>query len=142
MGKPPKTAKPAVRRVSPKLRARAAEILARLAEATPEPRTELNYQSPYTLVVAVALSAQATDVSVNKATERLFAVASTPAAMLELGEAGLADTIKSIGLFRTKARNVIALSQFSSTSTAPRFRCIERRCRPCRASAARPRAWC
>lgn len=111
MGKPPKTAKPAVRRVSPKLRARAAEILARLAEATPEPRTELNYQSPYTLVVAVALSAQATDVSVNKATERLFAVASTPAAMLELGEAGLADTIKSIGLFRTKARNVIALSQ-------------------------------
>ncbi|MFX7013357.1 endonuclease III, partial [Acinetobacter baumannii] len=82
-----------------------------LAEASPDPRTELNYVSPYTLVVAVALSAQATDVSVNKATERRFAIASTPAAMLELGEAGLIDHIKSIGLFRNKAKNVIALSQ-------------------------------
>jgi endonuclease-3 len=76
----------------------------------PDPRTELNYVSPYTLVVAVALSAQATDVSVNKATLRLFAVADTPAAMVALGEAGVTDFIKSIGLFRTKAKNVIALS--------------------------------
>ena len=103
--------KVAPRRVSPKLRARAAEIFTRFAEATPEPRTELNYKSPYTLVVAVALSAQATDVSVNKATQRLYAVADTPRAMVELGEAGLTDYIKSIGLYRTKARNVIALSQ-------------------------------
>ena len=103
--------KVAPRRVSSKLRARAAEIFTRFAEATPEPRTELNYKSPYTLVVAVALSAQATDVSVNKATQRLYAVADTPRAMVELGEAGLTDYIKSIGLYRTKARNVIALSQ-------------------------------
>ena len=110
MGKAPKRSKAPTRRVSPKLRARALEIFTRFAEATPAPRTELNYASPYTLVVAVALSAQATDVSVNKATERLFAVADTPGAMLELGEAGLVDYIKSIGLFRTKAKNVIALS--------------------------------
>jgi len=108
---PPKLVrKPAVRRLSPKAKAQVEEIFRRFAETTPEPRTELRYRSPYTLVVAVALSAQATDVSVNKATERLYKVADTPAAMVALGEAGLTDFIKSIGLYRTKARNVVALS--------------------------------
>ncbi|MCS6626238.1 endonuclease III [Roseibacterium beibuensis] len=77
----------------------------------PDPKTELNFSSPYTLVVAVALSAQATDVSVNKATDRLFAVADTPQKMLALGEEGLIPFISSIGLYRGKARNVIALSR-------------------------------
>ncbi len=100
-----------VKRLSPRERARVDEIFRRFAEATPHPRTELNFASSYTLVVAVALSAQATDVSVNKATARLFQEADTPAKMLELGEAGLTDYIKSIGLYRTKAKNVIALSR-------------------------------
>lgn len=91
--------------------ARRAEIFRRFAEAMPAPKAELNWRDPFTLVVAVALSAQATDVSVNKATERLFPVANTPAAMLALGEEGLIPFIASIGLFRTKARNVIALSR-------------------------------
>ena len=86
-------------------------VFERLAAVMPEPKTELNFSSPYTLVVAVALSAQATDVSVNKATDRLFAVADTPAKMLALGEDGLTGYIASIGLFRGKARNVIALSR-------------------------------
>ncbi len=92
-------------------RARIAEIFARFEAAAPDPRTELDYASPYTLLVAVALSAQATDVSVNKATRTLFAVADTPQKMLELGEAALAGHISSIGLFNTKAKNVIALSR-------------------------------
>ena len=86
-------------------------IFERLARIMPEPKTELSFTSPYTLVVAVALSAQATDVAVNKATDRLFAVADTPAKMLELGEAGLVPYIASIGLYRNKAKNVIALSR-------------------------------
>ena len=86
-------------------------IFERLARIMPEPKTELSFSSPYTLVVAVALSAQATDVAVNKATDRLFAVADTPAKMLELGEAGLVPFIASIGLYRNKAKNVIALSR-------------------------------
>lgn len=86
-------------------------IFDRLSTIMPEPRTELTFSDPYTLVVAVALSAQATDVSVNKATDRLFAVASTPAQMLALGEEGLIPFIASIGLYRNKARNVIALSR-------------------------------
>ncbi|HWQ88035.1 MAG TPA: endonuclease III [Brevundimonas sp.] len=86
-------------------------IFGRLSAVMPEPKTELNFSSPFTLVVAVALSAQATDVSVNKATERLFRVADTPAKMLALGEAGLVPLIASIGLYRGKARNVIALSR-------------------------------
>jgi endonuclease III len=92
-------------------KARVAEIFARLAERMPEPKTELEFTDPYTLVVAVALSAQATDKSVNKATEKLFAVADTPQKMLDLGEAGLIPFIQSIGLYRTKARNVIATAQ-------------------------------
>ncbi|MDQ1232168.1 endonuclease III [Sphingomonas sp. SORGH_AS_0879] len=83
----------------------------RLAEANPHPETELEFRNPYTLVVAVALSAQATDVGVNKATRALFAEVDTPEKMLELGEDGLKQHIKTIGLFNTKAKNVIALSR-------------------------------
>ncbi|MDO5630458.1 MAG: endonuclease III [Paracoccus sp. (in: a-proteobacteria)] len=86
-------------------------IFSRLASATPEPQTELEFSNPFTLLVAVALSAQATDAGVNKATRGLFAAADTPAAMLALGEDGIIDHIKTIGLFRQKARNVIALSR-------------------------------
>jgi endonuclease-3 len=91
--------------------ARIAEIFTRFEAKEPDPRTELAFSSPYTLVVAVALSAQATDVSVNKATEKLFAVASTPRAMLDLGLEGVTEHIRTIGLYRNKAKNVIALSQ-------------------------------
>ncbi len=86
-------------------------IFRRLAATMPEPKTELDFTDPFTLVVAVALSAQATDVSVNKATDRLFKVADTPEKMLALGEEGLVPYIASIGLYRGKARNVIALSR-------------------------------
>ncbi len=89
----------------------AAEIFKRLAKSRPDPKTELDYTDPYTLVVAVALSAQATDVSVNKATKELFRVADTPQKMLALGEEGVAQHIKTIGLWRNKAKNVIALSR-------------------------------
>ncbi|MBL8669800.1 MAG: endonuclease III [Alphaproteobacteria bacterium] len=91
--------------------AAAAEIFRRLAAERPDPRSELNYADPFTLLVAVVLSAQATDVSVNKATRTLFRAADTPQKMLALGEARLKDHIKTIGLFNTKARNVIALSR-------------------------------
>lgn len=101
----------AARRVSPAERARILEIFERFESQESDPRTELDYDSPYTLVVAVALSAQATDVAVNKATKKLFAVADTPEAMLALGEDGLKPYISSIGLFNTKAKNVIALSR-------------------------------
>ena len=92
-------------------RAGVLEFYRRLAEADPAPRTELDYRDPYTLLVAVALSAQATDVSVNKATRPLFAEVTTPAQMVALGEARLKDFIRTIGLFNTKAKNVIALSR-------------------------------
>jgi len=87
------------------------EFFRRLAELNPEPETELEYKDPYTLLVAVALSAQATDVSVNLATAKLFKVADTPEKMVALGEDGLKQHIKTIGLFNTKAKNVIALSE-------------------------------
>ena len=83
----------------------------RLAAALPEPKGELEYVNPYTLLVAVVLSAQATDVGVNKATRALFQQVTTPEQMLELGEAGLKAHIKTIGLYNAKAKNVIALSQ-------------------------------
>jgi endonuclease-3 len=83
-------------------------IFARLRAANPAPRTELHYQSPFELLVAVILSAQATDKSVNKATESLFRAANTPAAVLDLGVDGLASYIKSIGLYNSKAKNIIA----------------------------------
>ena len=103
--------KPRKRRLSPDETARIAEIFRRFEVASPDPRTELEYQTPYMLLVAVVLSAQATDKSVNKATERLYAVAPTPQQMLALGEAGLTPFIASIGLFRMKAKNVVALSR-------------------------------
>ena len=87
------------------------EFFRRLAAARPDPTTELQFINPYTLLVAVVLSAQATDAGVNKASERLFAVADTPQKMVALGEARLIDYIKTIGLFRTKAKNVIRLSE-------------------------------
>ena len=87
------------------------EFYRRLAEADPHPRTELDYVNAYTLLVAVALSAQATDAGVNKATRALFAEVDTPAKMVALGEDRLKSHIRTIGLFNTKAKNVIALSQ-------------------------------
>jgi endonuclease-3 len=87
------------------------EFYRRLAEGDPAPETELQWTNPYTLLVAVALSAQATDVGVNKATRLLFEEVDTPAKMLDLGEAGLKAHIKTIGLFNTKAKNVIAAAQ-------------------------------
>lgn len=96
----------------PKLtRAEIAEIYERLCRENPNPRTELNYSNPYTLVVAVALSAQATDVGVNRATRALFEKADTPQAMVNLGEDIVRDHIKTIGLYRNKASNVIKLSR-------------------------------
>jgi endonuclease-3 len=116
MAKPPKTPKPRSKsakpkRLSPAEQARIAEIFARFEAQESDPRTELDYETPFTLVVAVALSAQATDVSVNKATDKLFKVADTPQKMLALGEAGLKPFISSIGLYNMKAKNVIALSR-------------------------------
>ncbi|MDI3490556.1 MAG: endonuclease [Thauera sp.] len=87
------------------------EFFHRLHDATPNPQTELEYASPYQLLVAVVLSAQATDKSVNLATRKLFADAPTPEAMVTLGEEGIAEHIKTIGLFRNKARNTLALSR-------------------------------
>ncbi len=87
------------------------EFFRRLAESNPAPETELEYGNTYQLLVAVVLSAQATDVGVNKATRRLFEVVQTPAQMVELGEDGLKEHIKTIGLFNAKAKNVIALSE-------------------------------
>lgn len=87
------------------------EFFRRLAEDNPSPETELEFGNAFQLVVAVALSAQATDVGVNKATRALFAKVKTPQQMLALGEAGLKEHIKTIGLFNSKAKNVIALSQ-------------------------------
>jgi endonuclease-3 len=83
------------------------EIFRRLHEDNPDPKTELAYASPFELLIAVILSAQATDVSVNKATARLYPVANTPQAILDLGVAGLSEYIKTIGLYNSKAKNVI-----------------------------------
>lgn len=91
--------------------AQADEFYARLAKTMPNPKSELHFVNPYTLLVAVVLSAQATDLGVNKATRPLFARVTTPAQMLELGEAALREAIRTIGLYRNKARNVIALSE-------------------------------
>jgi len=87
------------------------EAFSRFQRANPEPKGELEHLNPYTLLVAVALSAQATDVGVNKATRHLFPVADTPEKMVAIGEEKLRDYIKTIGLYRTKAKNVIALSE-------------------------------
>ncbi len=87
------------------------QIFTRFAAHNPQPKTELEYSNEYTLLVAVVLSAQATDASVNKATPALFAKADTPEKMLELGEAGLKQHIKTIGLYNAKAKNIIGLSR-------------------------------
>jgi endonuclease-3 len=118
-GKPGKTAakpnEPGVKRSPrasrPWTSAEIHEAFSRFRRANPEPKGELEHLNPYTLLVAVVLSAQATDAGVNKATRTLFAVADTPQKMLALGEEKLRDYIKTIGLYRTKAKNVIALSQ-------------------------------
>jgi endonuclease III len=124
MRQPPPRAKPATDAAPPVARGRSAAIarakltraairtlFERLAADRPEPRTELVYTNPFTLIVAVLLSAQATDVGVNKATARLFALADDPAAILALGEAQVQEAIRTIGLFRNKAKNVILLSR-------------------------------
>lgn len=92
------------------LRTRAAEIFNILQAQNPEPKTELYYTNPYTLLVAVVLSAQATDKGVNKATEKLFAVADSPQKMLALGEEKVREMVKTIGLYKAKAKNIILLS--------------------------------
>ena len=91
--------------------AKRTEIFQRLRAANPEPQTELEYDTPFQLLVAVTLSAQATDKSVNLATRKLFAQHGTPEGIVALGEAGLAEFIRTIGLFRTKARNVVGASE-------------------------------
>jgi endonuclease III len=91
--------------------AKVRKVYERLRLATPAPTTELRYRTPFELLVAVVLSAQATDVGVNKATAKLFPVANTPEGLLRLGEAGLRPYIQTIGLFNTKGRNLIALSR-------------------------------
>jgi endonuclease-3 len=103
-----KIGKPAYR---PWSNAEVTEAFRRFRAANPTPKGELEYINPYTLLVAVVLSAQATDVGVNKATRALFAVVDTPDKMIKLGEEKLRDAIKTIGLYRNKAKNVIALSQ-------------------------------
>jgi len=87
------------------------EMLTRLQNDNPEPVTELNYTSPFELLIAVLLSAQATDVGVNKATDKLYPVANTPQAILDLGLDGLKEYIKTIGLFNTKAANTMKTCQ-------------------------------
>ena len=98
-------------KITPWTPAEVYEAFSRFRAANPEPKGELEHLNPYTLLVAVALSAQATDAGVNKATRNLFPVADTPQKMVALGEDKLRDTIKTIGLYRTKAKNVIALSE-------------------------------
>jgi endonuclease III len=112
-GKPAKPKRPAAKRRAKFLYSpdEIREMFRRFAIQRPEPKGELEHVNAFTLVVAVALSAQATDVSVNKATRALFAIADTPYKMLALGEEGLSHYIKTIGLWRGKAKNVIALSQ-------------------------------
>ena len=113
--KPNGEAKQAAAKKSPKPKpwtaAEVHEAFSRFRKANPEPKGELEHLNPYTLLVAVVLSAQATDAGVNKATRALFAVADTPQKMLELGEEKVRDYIKTIGLYRNKAKNVIALSE-------------------------------
>jgi len=87
------------------------EIFSRFSKITPEPKGELEYTSPYTLLVAVVLSAQSTDVGVNKATKKLFSIAKTPGEMVKIGENKIIENIRTIGLYKNKAKNIINLSQ-------------------------------
>src|SRR5436853_7599666 len=127
--KRPSAKRPSAKRSSPKRRAfskaEATEFYRRLAASRPIPKTELEFINPFTLLVAVVLSAQATDVGVNQATPALCPIADTPQKMLALGEERLTEMIRTIGLFRTKARNIIALSRMlidQHDSTVPRDR--------------------
>jgi endonuclease-3 len=106
-----KTKVPAPRRSRRLSKDEVAEVFRRFEAADPEPKGELDYTNPFTLLVAVVLSAQATDAGVNKATPALFARADTPQKMIALGEPAITDLIRTIGLFRTKARNLVALSE-------------------------------
>ena len=107
----PRAAKQSATAAKPWTPAEVREAFSRFRKANPEPKGELEHLNPYTLLVAVVLSAQATDAGVNKATRALFQVADTPQKMLALGEEKVRDYIKTIGLYRNKARNVIALSE-------------------------------
>lgn len=109
--KPRPPARRAITNPKPRSAAEIREIFSRFREARPEPKGELDYVNAFTLLVAVVLSAQATDAGVNKATRRLFALADTPEKMLALGEDGVRELLRTIGLYRNKAKNVIALSQ-------------------------------
>lgn len=112
-------------------KAKRLEILTRLRENNPHPTTELNFSSPFELLIAVLLSAQATDVSVNKATAKLYPVANTPAAMLELGVEGVKTYIKTIGLYNSKAENIIKTAVYYWNNIMARFRKIVLRLKPC-----------
>jgi len=107
----PQRARAAARKPKPWTPSEVHEVFSRFRKANPEPKGELEHLNPFTLLVAVVLSAQATDAGVNRATRALFAVADTPQKMLALGEEKLRDYIKTIGLYRNKAKNVIALSE-------------------------------
>src|SRR3954469_23333138 len=108
---PARPVKPALKASKPWTPAEIRDAFSRFAQANPEPKGELEHLNPYTLLVAVVLSAQATDAGVNKATRPLFAVADTPQKMIALGEDKVRDYIKTVGLYRNKAKNVIALSK-------------------------------
>ena len=116
-------------------------IMERFQEADPEPEGELEHVNVYTLVVAVALSAQSTDVGVNKATRALFQIADTPQKMLDLGLDALIEHIKTIGLYRQKAKNVIKLSQILVDEYDGIVPIPAPPCNRCRVWAARPRTW-
>ena len=105
----PKPRRP--RKVRPMTRAEVRGFMEALARANPDPRGELDYTNPFTLLVAVVLSAQTTDSAVNRATETLFREARTPAAMVELGVERIGEHIRSLGLWQTKARNLVELSR-------------------------------
>src|SRR5437879_474046 len=109
--KPKGPAKKSLKAMKPWTPPEVHEAFSRFRKANPEPKGELEHVNPFTLLVAVVLSAQATDAGVNKATRALFAIADTPEKMVALGEARLRDIIKTVGLFNTKAKNIIALSQ-------------------------------
>ena len=111
VAKPKTPAKKSLKATRPWTPAEIHEVFSRFRKANPEPKGELEHVNPFTLLVAVALSAQATDAGVNKATRELFKVADTPQKMVDLGEETVREYIKTIGLYRTKAKNVIALSE-------------------------------
>lgn len=123
-------------------KAKRLEILTRLRDNNPHPTTELNFTSPFELLIAVLLSAQATDVSVNKATAKLYPVANTPAAMLELGVEGVKSYIKTIGLFNSKAENVIKTCRILLDKHNAKCRRIGRRWKRFPAWGVKPLTWC